>query len=532
MASCARCEKILGAADREDVYPLCQSSPAEYCSLCQELAGMNDEIERVTSILHDLFDKRDKLRGQLNNTHPSIIDRLPVEVAAKIFVSYVSDIESWKVSPLKLGAISRRWRQIAWSTPALWSDIAFYFHSNHVTQSHLEIVEEWLARVANHPLTIRLLGYNVRESDPHLHQFYPLIDLLKRHCNQWYDLYVALPTSLIVRLGGPTCVARNLHLLSIGPNDNTELILPTFSHIAPENFKSFGPLSDTIDLDWSRATDINITSIYVDQILLILRQSPNLLKCCFDDIDARNVSAPTTAYQHVTHSSLKSLRIRMASEAGMGLFLNNVTFPTLRDLRIRDWASHPGPANMLRSLIIRSGSALKTMRLETLNVTAEELIALTEVTRSLETLRIYPRRDAGDGQLEAFYRALQAHLPSNSSSGPVREVPLLPLLRSFEWKGHAAFPWDSILAFLVPLSADGEVSRRPLERIEIVCRGFFIDSPEVRLSDNIISELSPFQDEVEFHFKVREDLGDELDLWFMTRDYYRGNLGEGGSDTY
>ncbi|PPQ72934.1 hypothetical protein CVT26_014543 [Gymnopilus dilepis] len=532
MSFCVRCEQTLGPADRRaEVLPLCQSSPADYCTVCQELVTVNDEIERVKAMLHGLFDKQDEIRSRLNITHPSIVDRLPVEVAAHIFITYATDCQYRRTSALlRLGAISRRWRQIAWSTPGIWSEISFYFPRQRIPQERLELIEEWLARTSGYPLTIKLMEHNLSDSSPYLEEFFALIDILNQYCKQWSRLFISLPPSLLLSFDCSSCISCDIHYLGIHTNGTQAVALPpVFSRVGPKKLRSRGPLSlDMMSLNWSRVTEIDITYITVDQGLRILRLSPNLRHCLFEEISVSDVATPVEAYRHINHPVLQRVRVGMVTEDAMALFLQNITLPALEEFRIRDWASHPGPANMLRSLFIRSSNKLKSLKLDKVNITGDELISVTQVTPSLEKLCLRPRRDAGERGLDSFYQALKGHLSTDDSPSSTHQAPLLPSLRFFHWKVEAIFPWEFISAFLVPLSREGHGIRRPLETIEIVCKNFFGDR-ETCISQSVRSELAPFEDLVKFQFKLREDSGDQFDLWHMTDESFCGSLGSYGS---
>ena len=62
--------------------------------------------------------------------------------------------------PLSLGVICSYWRDIAWSTPSLWSSLVVRVTSKHDPHIIAGIAQEWLARSGQLPLSIRISAYN------------------------------------------------------------------------------------------------------------------------------------------------------------------------------------------------------------------------------------------------------------------------------------------------------------------------------------------------------------------------------------
>src|SRR5882762_3950815 len=84
--------------------------------------------------------------------------------------------------PLSLGAICSYWRDIAWSTPSLWSSLVV-----RVTEkdgSH--IAQEWLSRSGQLPLSIRIrICSNIRVFNYRLYRAYEAVSALAPIINQY-----------------------------------------------------------------------------------------------------------------------------------------------------------------------------------------------------------------------------------------------------------------------------------------------------------------------------------------------------------
>ncbi|KAF8958474.1 hypothetical protein BDZ97DRAFT_1442261 [Flammula alnicola] len=70
------------------------------------------------------YERQCLLTTQINLQHDPFTHYLPVEIASRIFTFYVDD--SWptkKYAPLLLAAVCKAWREIAFSTPRIWTSI-------------------------------------------------------------------------------------------------------------------------------------------------------------------------------------------------------------------------------------------------------------------------------------------------------------------------------------------------------------------------------------------------------------------------
>jgi len=91
------------------------------------------------------------------------IKHLPVEVLSEIFILVV---KSWSSDlfghgglppPMQLARICRTWRQIAFSTPLLWTFIRIVLPTKRL-DVYEELIREWIARSAGCPLHLQIFG--------------------------------------------------------------------------------------------------------------------------------------------------------------------------------------------------------------------------------------------------------------------------------------------------------------------------------------------------------------------------------------
>ncbi|KAJ7500308.1 hypothetical protein B0H11DRAFT_804914 [Mycena galericulata] len=139
-----------------------------------EAADLTQEINRLQSLLEELAKQRDHLNHFIDS-HLALVSparRLPDDVVREIFVAALpSDrnaIMSGSEAPLLLCHISQRWRNLALSTPRLWTSLHIIIPSFNLDHarcgSHPKLhqinnaVKSWLSRSGSLPLAISIVG--------------------------------------------------------------------------------------------------------------------------------------------------------------------------------------------------------------------------------------------------------------------------------------------------------------------------------------------------------------------------------------
>ncbi|KIM34923.1 hypothetical protein M413DRAFT_449996 [Hebeloma cylindrosporum] len=138
------------------------------CAPCRENAAIYHRIEELETEIAELKAKRRALATTINANHDPFIHKLPSEIGSHIFChcmpSFGSPIyDLWMnqsgewMTPLTLGAVCRKWRQLAWATPNLW--VAPYVKIEPSTALSLaeslpNLLREWLGRSGSFFLTI------------------------------------------------------------------------------------------------------------------------------------------------------------------------------------------------------------------------------------------------------------------------------------------------------------------------------------------------------------------------------------------
>ncbi|KAJ7718278.1 hypothetical protein B0H16DRAFT_1797754 [Mycena metata] len=145
----------------------------------QEVAKLNDEIQRLQSLLEQVTAQRDRLNVFVD-AHLALISpirRLPDDIVAEIFKATLPTDRNVMMSsaeaPLLLSSVFQVWRRLALSTPRLWASFHIVIPASEAELPHLgETTSLWLSRSGALPLSVslfgclRLIGSNDRYRNP------------------------------------------------------------------------------------------------------------------------------------------------------------------------------------------------------------------------------------------------------------------------------------------------------------------------------------------------------------------------------
>jgi len=181
------------------------------CVACTEDIELEKEMNELEIKIEEILVKRRALRTVMNENHDPLIYSFPTEITSHIFMQYAMPSALFdrdnRSTPLYLGVVCRKWRQLAWATPRLWSSLLVGFRLrgqyNCSNESDLpQLVAEWLDRSASLPLTIRLDLSGQGFEDHGDGVYCDMINILNKHSGKWYDLHFNLPMRHLHRLHG------------------------------------------------------------------------------------------------------------------------------------------------------------------------------------------------------------------------------------------------------------------------------------------------------------------------------------------
>lgn len=244
------------------------------------------------------------------------IAALPTELGAEIFELCVlySRLRSPFVKsgePLSLSQVCRKWRELAHSTPSLWSTLALY-RIQATKTTYLPVISRWLTRSKTLPLTIVLSNAGTYHEDvPTCDEFQghygdpetlltersiAVINVVAVHAERWSNLSLALvdrclEASIWIEICGRLYQLRSLKISarSYFSQGGTMPEDATWSHIfsSANNLRilkldqeAYPWLSSSLknDIPWLQLTDISIQLWSRRDYISLLERCPAVVK--------------------------------------------------------------------------------------------------------------------------------------------------------------------------------------------------------------------------------------------------------------
>ena len=484
-----------------------------FCNRCRDAVEEGcdpwDKLDALDALSERLKFKRYILKRKINRFHCVIIRQLPLDVTSTIFEFCKPDFTDHHISfftkedftlPLSLGAICSYWREIAWSTPSLWSSLVVRLTSKHDSNIVAGLAREWLARSGELPLSIRICsGMHARASEA----VSALADIINQYSTRWSDLDLNMPSYIckyfhaidnhapILKSIRFFCRADLLDL-NLQNFQNFQLTCPRLERA----YFSFVQMKNTnIQLD--NLTHLTLHSISIIDSFVILRKTPRLVFCKVSGFCTRySVGLPVL-------TSLRSLQLDLNTTAADD-FLNNLVAPHLEEFSLpRHYTSNPlmytsNPSmevpsmEVIASFFRRSACSLRSFSAMTSSFSAyfEDFLRLFQSMPSLNTLSItttnYIQDTPEDHDLRDILQLVAKVLSSQSTSSLQQEF--LPNLHILEYTGNLCLRpgnYDDLLYSLPTAdNRDAAVRHGPFHLLKLNLH------PATRISENVISYLS------------------------------------------
>ena len=382
----------------------CKLANGRPCGPCHELESFDKEAQ---AILERLTEKRRSILENINERHDPFIHHLPIELISQIFISCLPeralDQDACRISllwdPLDcryiqpfnivLGAISRAWRRIAWSTPGLWSILPIRLH-RFDSQAYKDLVLEWFRRSGHTPLDVAIAyGMNFcippTLTEENLDLWRPLIDIANGCSSRWRTIKIKAPQRMLRYITGDgedTCVPQSLEVFSIseGPWRSADPFSLTNSKPAPSQLVLRAMPLRSIDIDWSNLTTVKFASFRVNEWMALLHWSPRLTTCEVRDLSPGEEEGLPPA-RPIHHYGIRDLNVSWEDKEAAEQFLCLLTLPSLVSLSCD---SVPNSVADISKFLERSAC-----NLETLSFWSDEvgkILALAPHLRALKRL--------------------------------------------------------------------------------------------------------------------------------------------------
>ncbi|PBK58774.1 hypothetical protein ARMSODRAFT_1010008 [Armillaria solidipes] len=295
------------------------------------------------------------------------IESLPPEILCEIFLFAIQ--RPYRIfgdqyqGPWLPGRVCRRWRDIAWSCPALWSSFTVHWPEHGKADAGKNLLLDALQRTGQSGLSMTIL----------LSKDFPnaIMGDLIQHSSQWKDVYLpTLPSSTWTQLAQPHLPPLHLpslRSLSMGRQPSVDKLsailgmfkdMPTLGsfkfHIYHAPSPDFDP--SIIQVPWWQLTHLDMSlgstrDCLVDASIKVLRLCLNLETLREETIMLQYDPGTTM----ITLRRLRSLSVRSPQ------LLPHLVCPVLEDLSILPRYDVPFSIPTLSQLITHSGCRLRSL---------------------------------------------------------------------------------------------------------------------------------------------------------------------------
>ena len=305
-----------------------------FCDRCkdtvEEGCDPREELSEVDALLERFILKRYALKRKINQLYSPIVRHLPPDVTSTIFEFCLPDFTDRQLSPytkedisipLSLGAICSYWRDIAWSTPSLWSSLVVCVTSKRDSHIVTGIAQEWLTRSGQLPLSINIFANTCNTT------LTALADIINQHSTRWFNLDLFILPHCYQHFHAtdnhaPILKYLRFHSCGIGNlmNLNLQLTCPRLERASLSMF----PVGKT-NIQWDNLTHLTLQSMSIIDSLLILRKTPRLVFLKLSGLHARYKGPNIGAFMLTSLRSLQLLSWNLAED-----FLSNLIAPHLK----------------------------------------------------------------------------------------------------------------------------------------------------------------------------------------------------------
>ena len=185
----------------------------------------------------------------------------------------------WLGPSLKLGSICKEWRQIAWDTPQLWTNVIVCLDRCKPLEHHT-LLRDWISRSKTLPLTVLVHSAqypnfeddksNEDSSNEEQHmcpnEYYSLLDLAAQCSSRWKEIMVWVSMTCTRYLFSKADDMSNVDVLELYPTTwATDVMDPTRYGLL-DNKKAAGLF---LDMSITTGTQISPNSTSTGRELLI-----------------------------------------------------------------------------------------------------------------------------------------------------------------------------------------------------------------------------------------------------------------------
>ncbi|KAL1744112.1 hypothetical protein HDZ31DRAFT_82919 [Schizophyllum fasciatum] len=440
-------------------------------------------------------------------SNSNAFESIPNELVAFIFERRVAlemdtpsgFFQDTNKAPWPLTHVCRRWRQIAHSTPSLWTTVRVSIDTleelAHSAEETAAILSSYLDRSRPLPLSLVIMSEDAFPD-------YILLPLLAS-CERWHDLFLFthpddLPRLSVIR--GRLPLLRSLKI--IPTRVGAPLVsAPVMFELAPSlTIATLGghALDLHFALPWAQLREFEANYTASADVLPLLSLMPGLvtLKLGLEPTDHTPVDARSWG---VTHSGVYALTLNVADgNLEAGDIANHLTLPALTDLEVE--CPVVERIDSTRELIARSQCTLEALTLVITFHCLGTMESLLELTPQLRMLTVF------DGLSITNTPLLEALVVPEDDPGRV----LLPKLETITLLASKPLAVEDVQRWLSVFESrvhprqpqEGAASRVSVSPIQSILMG-------CTSGENIVNN-----EECVHRFHVMMEEGVKVDLWY------------------
>ncbi|KDR86109.1 hypothetical protein GALMADRAFT_274784 [Galerina marginata CBS 339.88] len=469
----------MGGTDLHRRYHLCNNTDEKnLCSTCEDIRQLESEIRAAEKHLLSLKDRHHGLGSKFNGAHDPITRKLPLEIISQIFMFFAPHFSSYTTKKrLRLGSICRAWREIAWSTPRLWMSIAIDVCSarkSSVPQNGIDVVNKWLARSGELPLSIFLSNSQQPIETSDLTDAYNMINVINQYSSRWHFLSVDLASEFVPALKGNLHGPSTLNTLKLNHLGRSRTSTAPFQlHVKPSPavVHLFHIRLKDVDLSWHLANEIVLSQCPLDECIEVMRRATGVTSCRIVNLLRNGGDYPSSAIINV-NPFIRELYISPTPESRVPHFLDQMTFPALKKLFLCN-GNEAILADPLISFISRSSCHLSTLILADIQFEIDGIIKVLIQAPTLKEFRLLSKSPFGSDTscLDPFF----VYIAASANIRPGERGSFLPNLEFLAVIAPRAFSWTSVPSIMGQYRNDNPKSkpqdikgyRRPLKTLRL-----------------------------------------------------------------
>ena len=343
------------------------------------------------------------LASSTTDALPSPIQCLPHEMLSKIFILSIpahdnfQKVWRYRTNEFKRAImlpmnVCRYWRNIALSTPGLWSSICLRLLESTV-DADVNLTQTWLSRSGQLPISIQIDGRRYGSHDPHA--IHPVLDVIIEHAERWQHVDFDMSYAMLSHTRTAKNRLPHLHTLIISDlYFEPEWAMPiTIFEAAPRLSRltmRFNVSFHSLEVPWTRITTLACKGPTLDEFHEVLQGAPNIVECNL--YIGRSDRELDPARPMIQHEHLCIFNIVAYNESGS--LLDRLSLPALQSFEY-DNDTGRWPQREFISLISRSGCSVEKLVLRSQRLWLDDdLIECIRYMPSLVHLELDPLSSA------------------------------------------------------------------------------------------------------------------------------------------